>query len=467
MPKTIVPTILGDKIADADYRDALPINLYTVIKNIRGSQGYLINQPGLAEFSSTTGVDRGGFYAERFSIHLRVTGNDLLEVDQLGGTTILGTISGSLQVQFAQSFNNVAIVADGRLWYYNPTDGFREIIDGNLGNPIDVTFIDGYFFFTDGINLYHTTLLDEEIIDPLDFATAEFSPDPTLSVKKTKENQVIVFGRYSTEWFVNRAGTNFAFSRIQGKAVKAGAVATQCQVEMDGFFFILGGRKEESVSIHSVSGGSTQAIATREVDKILATYEEGELQTASMEARVEDGYKFIHVNLPNETLLYNHTVGMALGKEFAWSILKTSVTGSDGWIGINGIFDPRISKWLYGDRFNPRIGKLDNTISTLYGAQVECIFYTPFLTLDSMSMDEVEIKTISGFTPQKATVSMSLSYDGETYGKEWFSMYGEKHQRGYRFIQRRVGYVRDYVGFKFRAVTPSRLAFGAMELTYG
>jgi len=467
VPKQPISLIKGDRIENADYRDALPVNLYVVARQVRGSSGYLINQPGIAAFGDTLGVDRGGFYSERFNKHLRVTGESLLDIAEDGTTATLGTVTGSLQCQLDQSFNNFAIVADGKLWYYNLTDGFRQITGENLGNPIDVCFIDGYFFFTDGENLYHTTLADEEVIEPLDFATAEFSPDPTLAVKKTKENQVIVFGRYSTEWFANVGSANFAFSRIQGKAVKAGIVATQCQTELDGQFFILGGRKEESPSIHIVSGGSLQTIASREVEKIIDQYTEEELQTASLESRVEDGYMFLHVNLPNETLMYNHTLAKSQGRDNAWSILKTSVTKSDGWLGINGIFDPRISSWLYGDRFNPRVGRVDNTISTLYGNNVECIFYSPMVTMDGASIDEIEIKTISGFTPEEATVSISLSYDGQAYGKEWFYLYGNKNQRGYRFISRRMGYVRDYVGFKFRAVTPSRLAFGALELTYG
>lgn len=467
MPKQSINLIKGDRVSDADYRDALPVNLYTVIRQIRGSAGYLINQPGIVEFGVTQGVDRGGFYSERFGKHLRVTGNRLLDIQTDGAAIDLGEITGSEQCSFAQSFNNFAIVADGKLWYYNPNDGLRQITDPNLGLPTDVCWIAGYFFFTDGESLFHTTLQDEEVIEPLDFATAEFSPDPTIAVKKTQENQVIVFGRYSTEWFVNVGSTNFAFAPISGKAVKCGIVSTQAQAELKGAYFTIGGFREESPTMYIIYGGAPKKFATREIDKILAEYTEEDLQSASLEARSEDGYDFIHVNLPRHTLLYNHTAAQGIGLEMAWSILKTSVKGNDGWIGINGIFDQRISKWIYGDRFNPRVGRLDNTISTLYGNKVECIFYSPLITMDSMSINEIEIKTISGFTPFESTVSISLTYDGEAYSKEWFDLYGQKNQRGYRFISRRIGYVRDYVGFKFRAVTPSRLAFGALEVDYG
>lgn len=462
-----ISLIKGDKVSNADYRDALPVNMYAVSREVKGSNGYLITQAGITKFGDTLGVDRGAFYSERFGIHFRVTGTSLLSIDENGNTTTLGTVNGSLQVQMDQSFNNVAVLNElGELYYYNPTNGFRQITPTYLGVPIDLCFIDGYFFFTDGANLYHTKITDEEDIDQLDYATAEFAPDDSICVKKTKENQVIVFGRYSTEWFYNAGNANFAFSRISGKAVKAGIVSTQCQTELDGQFFIMGGRREESVSIHVISGGTLSTIATREVEKILSTYTEEELFTASLESRVDDGYMFVHVNLPNETLLYNHTIAKQLGKHYAWSILKTSITGMSGWLGINGIFDPRVGLWLYGDRFSSRIGKLDKSLSTLYGEKVEFILYSPFITLEGVSINEVEIKTIAGFTPEKATVSMSLTYDGEAYSNEYFQLYSDPNNRTTRYILRRIGYVGDYVGFKFRAVTDARLAFGAMVIDY-
>ena len=90
--------------------------MYTVIKEIRGSKGYLINQPGIKQFAVTSGVDRGGFYseAEGFNIHFRVAANDFISVSKKGVVTALGNVTGSLQVQMDQSANNFAMVADGK-----------------------------------------------------------------------------------------------------------------------------------------------------------------------------------------------------------------------------------------------------------------------------------------------------------------------------------------------------------------
>ena len=113
------------------------------------------------------------------------------------------------------------------------------------------------------------------------------------------------------------------------------------------------------------------------------------------------------------------------------------------------------------------LGKLDKSVSTLYGRELEFLFYSPFLPIEDASIDSIEINTIPGFTDKKATVSFSTTYDGQAYGFEFYNLYSEINGKNQRFIARRFGYVRDFVGFKFRAITSSQLAFGALEVTYG
>lgn len=464
-----IPLLKGDTVDNADYRDALLVNMVAVKRDIKGANGYIINHQGLTKLGEGEGVDRGGVWNERLLNHYRVSGSRLISVSESGQSTDLGLISGSDWASFAQSFNTQAIVADGNYYLYDQSNGLREITGDNVGNPIDVTWIDGYYFFTDGENLYHTDINDESAIDPLNFATSEFSPDPTLGVGKTQDNQVAAFNRYSTEWFINQAGENFAFRRISGKAVKAGIVGTHCKCEMEGQFFILGGRKEESPSIHALSPGRIQGIATREIDRIIAKYSENELLDVVLESRVERRDKFILVHLPNDTLLYNHTIAQSFGIEQAWTILKSGVNESP-WRGIGGVFDPRMKgcgAWVYGDRTDSTIGFLDEDVSTVYGEKQEFLFFSPFVAIDGASIDKIEIHTIPGFTDEDATVSFSRTENGMTYGLEYFQLYSAPLDYHQRYILRRLGYVRDFVGFKFRAVTSARMAFSGMDVEYG
>jgi hypothetical protein len=250
-----VPIISGDKVDGAgqvDYRDALPVNFTAVSRETLGSPGYLLSHSGLTEFATGEGKDRGGNWNERLKKHLRISGERLIEVNADGTTDVIGTVTGSdTATMSAYSFNTQAIVADGQYYLYDGTT-FEKVNDPDVGSPIDVCWIDFYYFFTDGERLYHTDLVEdpnnpgqkipvESSISPQTFATAEFSPDPTLGVAKTSDNLVAVFNRYTTEWFIDRAQDNFAFSRLQQRSVKCGIVGTHCKVEMEGRFYVLGG----------------------------------------------------------------------------------------------------------------------------------------------------------------------------------------------------------------------------------
>jgi len=317
MQKSIT-LIKGDKVgAETDYRDYLPVNMTAVLRPILKANGYMVQHPGLVRYAIGQGIDRGGIYNERRTEHYRISAGSLISVSASGATTVLGAISGKKNAALPYSFNSQAIITDGRMWLY--TGALNEITDTDLGNPIDGVWVDNVYFLTDGEYLFHTDLADETSIDPLKFATSEFSPDKTWGVGKTPDNKVIVFNRYSTEFFVNTANENFLFTRIATRAVKLGVVGTFCKTELLDRWVVMGGRKEEAVSIHYIGVGSAQKIGTRETDKIIGQYTEPELSECTLETRVEDGYQYIVVHLPNEVLLYNHKIAENIGLEYAWT----------------------------------------------------------------------------------------------------------------------------------------------------
>lgn len=469
MPEQTINFIKGDKHgSETDYRDALPVNMSGVVRPMFGAAGYMLQQPGLTQYATGSGVDRGGIWNERLGSHFRISGENLIEVATDGSVSVIGAIPGSDTVSLPYSFNTQGIVADGRFYLYSPGGGLRRVTDPDLGNPIDCVWIDDYYFFTDGETLYHTRIDDEFLIDPLDFATSQFSPDPTKGVGKTTDNKAIAFNRYTTEFFVNVANDDFAFTRVASRALKVGIVGTHCKCELKDKWLIMGGRKEEDVSIHSLGVGSADKIASREVDKIIKQYTEQELSNSVLEARVDNGYHYLIVHLPNEVLLYNANIASAVGNENAWTIIKSDVLGDTPWRGKHGVFEPTKGTWVYGDKQNATIGVLDDTVATHYGELAETIIYTPFLYLDSMSIDKMEVQTIPGFTAEDdATVFVSFTYNGVTNGQEYTMHYGGPSAYDKRFIQYRFGYVRDFTSIKLRAASRSRMAFARASIKYG
>ena len=468
MPEIPITLIKGDKVSNiTDYRDAMPVNMYAIEKEVLGAKGYMLSYPGLTSFGTGLGIDRGANYNERIGNHFRVSGVNLISVSSMGVVTNLGAVPGTSQAAMPYSFNTQCVIADGRMFLYSTAGVFAEVVDADLGDPIDGVWIDGYYFLTDGEYIYHTELTNESSIDPLKYATAEFMPDRSLGVAKTADNKVMVFGRYTIEYFANDATPNFAFQRLETRAQKIGIVATHAKCEVNGNFYIVGGPKEEAVSVHILASGTSKKIATREVEKIIAKYTEPELADIRVETYTKDASTFILVHLPNEVLCFNESIGKVLGLEYAWSILKTDTIGDSPYRAINGIFDARNSLWLYGDKIFTHIGKLDSTVVTHYGEKVEWILYTPFVNLEKMSVNKVEIATIPGFNIiDDASVAISITNNGLTYSTEYWLNYGSPLAYDNRFIYRRLGCVGDFVGFKFRGISTSKMAFGLMKLDY-
>lgn len=466
MASVIANLLKGDKVGiQTDYRDYLPVNMSGILRNHFGVSGYMLQEPGITKYSTGIGIDRGGLWNERHSNHYRVSGNKLIKIDAAGGVVTLGDISGLDIVSMPYSFNTQGILADGRFWLYSPTGGFVEVVDLDLGNPIDAVWIDGYYFFTDGEYLFHSDITAETSISQFKFATSEFSPDPTLGVGKTVDNKAIAFNRYTTEYFANRATANFAFTRIPTRALKTGIVGTHCKAEMDNRWYIMGGRKEESVSIHVIGVGGTENIASREVDRIIAQYTEPQLSSSVLEAKVDKKYHYLICHLPNETLLWNMEIAKAAGTEMAWSVLE-----SDGspWRGIFGLFEPRRGEWVYGDKQTSSVGFVDESIVEHFGSKSEWQLSTPFIQLEGASIDSLEIETAPGHNVNDdASVFVSLTYDGITHGREWIRSYGKPSEYGHRFILNRLGYVNNWVGIKLRGNSTSRMAFSRAKLEVG
>jgi hypothetical protein len=469
MPQQVIQLLAGDKVdSQTDYRDAMPVNMSGILRPIFGSQGYMLQQPGLTQYATALGRDRGATWNDKFQEHFRLSLNTLITVSSTGTVTNLGTILNTDQASFANSFNTQAIVADGAYYLYDPTDGFRQVTDPNVGTPIDIVWVDGYYFMTDGAYLYHTTLADEEVIDPLAFATAEFSPDPTIGLSLTMDDKVIAWNRYSTEYFANAANEFFAFTRLASRTVKYGLVGTHCKAEIGGEFFFMGGPREGNVSIYKLEVGGATNIASREIDKLIGQYSETELAQCVLETRIVDNYPYLVVHLPNDTVMLNIKIAAAAGWDKAWCVLRSSIVTGDTYRGINAIFDPRRGQWVMGDKVSAKIGYLDMTVATHYDIIAEWELFTPLMYMEAASIDEMTIQTIPGFTVyDDAQVFVSTTYDGQFYSMESIMQYGAPSAFGQRFMAFQLGYVPDFVGIKLRGASRSRMAFASAKLTYG
>ena len=463
-----VPLLRGDKVDNnTDYRDALPVNYYAVMRDIYGVKGYLLNFYGLTSFGEGQGKSRGSTWVARidFEGHYRVSGTSLIKVEDDESITVLGYVSGTDQVSFTYSLNNLAIVADKKLYYYNPTDGFRQINDPDIGDIIDIVWADFRFIATDGEFLFQSSSLNEEEYEPLAFTGSDFQPDKIWGVALDEDNELIAFNAFTTEYFFNAGTDNFSYTRIPLKAIKSGIVGTHCKIEYKDKWFTLSRRINTQPQFTIIQSGSSESITTREIEKVLVKYTDDELSTVTLDMFVKDSVVWFIAHLPNEVLAFNYTMSKKFGVEYSWSILKSDVLGDLPFRAKDFIYDPRFKYWIGGDKNTTDLGYLDDSNCTQYGEIVEGLLYTPNLDLETLSIDKIEIETISGIAPDNdATVFISRSDDMRVDGREWTAIYGNNQDYGQRFIIRRMGYVRDKISFRLRTASRSRMSFCEFDI---
>ena len=161
----------------SDFRTAYPRNLVPVPKQQGISQGYLRPAEGIVQFGVGPGSDRGGINWNNRCY--RVMGTKLCAVESDGTTTILADVGGNDQVVLDYSFDRLAIVSAGRLFYWNGSV-LTEVTDPDLGIVNDLVWVDGYFVTTDGTSLVVTELNDPTAVNPLKYGSSESNPDPIL-----------------------------------------------------------------------------------------------------------------------------------------------------------------------------------------------------------------------------------------------------------------------------------------------
>lgn len=468
-----VDLLKGNKLAvNTEYEDSLPVNMYAVPKKVLMANGYMTSYPGIGTFGQGYGPDRGAVFNDRFKLHFRLTGSQLCTVDSEGVCTIIGEILGSDQATLSgfYSFNTQGIIANNSFFLYDPIGGFREILDPDVGSPIDGIWVDGYYFMTDGEYLFHTEITDEGSVNPLSFSTAEFMPDGTLALGRTQDNKVIVFGRYSVEYFVNVGSENFAFQRLPDRSLKVGVISTHAKIEIDGTHYFVGSYYNQSPAVYILTIQGVIKVSNRRIDTILEKYTDADLTPIRVESRFDRDINFLIIHLPGETLCLNVSILSKLGKEIAWFILDSEDSQDStvmNYRAINGVFDPRINKWVYGDKYTSDLGLLDVLVASHYMENTPWRFATPLLGLSGFTVHEMELQSIPGFAIESnITIFIATTSDGSVYPYERLVSYGGPSDYGKRFITRVWGFVNDFIGFRFRGLSRSKVTFGLMTLEY-
>lgn len=454
--------ILNGIYADAtpDFRTSYPKNLVPVPKQTGISAGYLRPADGIVEAGTGPGINRGGINWN--GTLYRVMGTKLVSIAEDNTVTEIGDVGTGNRVTFDYGFTYLAIASGGRLYLYDGTT-LTQVTDPDLGTALDVVWVDGYYMTTDGEFLVVTDLDDPFAVNPLKYGSSEADPDPVEALLKLR-NEIYALNRYTIEVFDNVGTTGFPFQRIAGAQIQKGTVGTHANcVFMDNIAF-LGGGRNEAPSVYMGANGSTQKIATREVEEIIATYTEAELAQAFLEERTDKAHQFLIVHLPNHTLVFDGAATQVMGQP-VWFTLSSTLVGDGKWNACTVI-------WCY-DRWNVchpdtnQFGYLDDTISSHWGIDVGWEFGTQIVYNESNGVifHEMELIALTGHVASgtSPTIWTQYSSDGETWSVEKPIRAGTLGQRAKRLVWLQQGHMNNWRIQRFRGTSEAHIAIARLE----
>jgi hypothetical protein len=448
---------------DADFRTSYPRNLQVIPKSTGISDAYLRPAPGIVGLGTGPGIDRGGI-AWR-GVCYRVMGTKLVSILENGTTTILGDVGGSKHVSFDYSFDRLAIASNNDLFYWSGS-ALTQVTDPDLGNVVDMIWIDGYFMTTDGENIIVTDLNDPYAVNPLKYGSSEVDPDPVLALLELMD-EVYALNRNTIEVLKNVGGDLFPFVTIPGAQCQKGVVGTHaCCVHNDSIAFVGSGRNE-AVAVYFALNGETAKISTREIDQTLEEYTESELSLAVVESKVSEGNNFIFIHLSNQTLCYDSEASK-VAKEHIWTTLTSTLDGIGVYRSRNLVFC--YNQWLTADPTSTSHGYLVNTISSHYGDTIGWGFSTVIIYNSALGaiFNSIELICLSGrapFNPSPVDVFIFTSYslDGQTWSVEKPCKAGKFGQRNIRVAWFQQGNMRKWRIQRFRGTSDSHSTIAAIE----
>lgn len=313
------PILGGTYVArSVNAADARMVNLFPEAIPEGGKEpGFLNRAPGIRLLANMgDGPIRGLWQFGGYGY--AVSGETLYKIDAIWNTTTIGTVSGSSgPVSMSDNGTQLFIACNGPSFIYNSsTLAFAQITDIDFPGAVTVGYLDGYFVFNEpnSQRLWITQLLDGQSIEPLDFASAEGSPDGLVSIL-IDHREAWLFGTNSVEVWYNSGAVDFPLSPVQGAFNEVGCIAPFSVAKLDNGIFWLGADARGKGIVYRANGYTAQRVSTHAVEWQIQQY--GNLSDAIAYTYQQDGHSFYVLIFPSANTTWVFDVATSLWHERA------------------------------------------------------------------------------------------------------------------------------------------------------
>jgi hypothetical protein len=313
------PILGGTYVArSVNAADARMVNLFPEAVPEGGKEPAFLNRaPGLKLLANMgDGPIRGLWQFGGYGY--AVSGEVLYKIDSIWGVSPIGTVAGSSgPVSMSDNGTQLFIACNGPSFIYNSlTLAFAQITDPDFPGAVTVGYLDGYFVFNEpnSQRLWITSLQDGTSIDPLDFASAEGSPDGLVSIL-VDHREAWLFGTNSVEVWYDSGAADFPLTPVQGAFNEVGCIAAFSVAKLDNGIFWLGADARGRGIVYRANGYTAQRVSTHAVEWQIQQY--GNLSDAIAYTYQQDGHSFYVLIFPSANTTWVFDVATNLWHERA------------------------------------------------------------------------------------------------------------------------------------------------------
>lgn len=466
------PILGGSYVArSVNAADSRMVNLFAEGIPEGGKEAAFLNRaPGLRLLATVgdgpiRGLWRMGDYG------YVVSGKELYRLNPDWTSLYIGNLSGTGPVSIADNGTQMFIACNGPSFIYNSTtEEFAQIADTDFPGAVTVGYLDGYFVFNEpqSQRVWVTSLLDGTAIDPLEFASAEGSPDQLVAAI-VDHREAWLFGTNSIEVWYDAGSADFPLQRIQGAFNEIGLAAAYSVAKLDNGLFWLGADSRGQGIVYRSNGYTGKRISTHAVEWQIQQY--GDISNAIGYTYQQDGHAFYVLVFPSEDTTWVYDVSTELWHErcafeegqfvrhrgncqmaFNGEVVIGDFENSNVYAFDLNVYadNGSIQRWLRSWRALPT-GKNDLNRTAQHTLQLDC-------------ETGVGLNTGQGSDPQ---VMLRWSDDGgHTWSNEHWSSMGKIGRYGYRTFWRRLGMtmkIRDRV-YEVSGTDPVKITIMGAQL---
>ena len=451
------------------------INLFPELIPEGGKEsGFLNRAPGLKiEQTIGTGPIRALWaHQTNGSDFYVVSGNEVYKLTSLTSTPVkLGNVSGTGPVSIADNGTQIFFACNGPSYIYNEvTNVFAQITDPDFPGALTVGYLDGYFVFNEpnSQRVWVTSLLDGLSVDPLDFASAEGSPDGLVALI-VDHREAWLFGSDSVEVWYDAGNADFPLARIQGAFNEIGCVAPFSVAKLDNGLFWLGTDARGQGIVYRANGYTGTRVSTHAIEYAIAQY--GNISDALAYTYQQEGHSFYVLIFPTANATWVYDVSTQMWHERAGFV--------------NGAFTRHRSNCQCNFEGNIIVGDFENGNIYTFDLDIYADNSQPQKWLrswralapgqnnlkrtahHSLQLDaETGVGLVVGQGSQPEAMLRWSDDGGHTWSNEHWQPMGAIGQYGYRTIWRRLGMtlkLRDRV-YEVSGTDPVKIAIMGAEL---